>query len=162
MAPSTEELRTAMETTLKTFLENYHVAVRDKNISILSDVLSPDCKRYLKPSGFVEAHSFMKAVETNAEYEARMMPEFGTMEETRVKILESVIDPVNRKASARAEHWTKIVNNEPTTLEVCWWLDFTDDGTKVSRVVEFIDTAVATQMIADMMKQGDRKDEHTA
>ncbi|OTB02043.1 hypothetical protein M426DRAFT_25056 [Hypoxylon sp. CI-4A] len=161
MSSSTEELRIAMETTLTTFLENYHIAVRDKNASLLSAVLSPDCTRHLKPSSFVDAYPFIKGAETNAEYKARMTPEIALMEETRAKILESAVDPANRTASARAEHWTKIANREPTTLEICWFLDFTDDGTKISRVVEFIDTAVATRMIEDMLKQGYRKDENS-
>ncbi|KAI2619477.1 hypothetical protein GGS26DRAFT_572344 [Hypomontagnella submonticulosa] len=126
-----------METTLTTFLETTN----------------------LKPGSFVDAYPFIKAMETDAEYEACTTPEIAmtASQDSRIRYR-----PANRKASARTEHWTKIADCEPTSLEICWFVDFTDNGTKISRVVEFIDMAVATRMIEDMMKKGHRKDGNTA
>ncbi|KAI0384954.1 hypothetical protein F5Y04DRAFT_202130 [Hypomontagnella monticulosa] len=148
-----DDLHATIESTVAAFFEGYALAARDKNASLISTTLSADCKRYLKPSSFTAAYPFIKAVETNAEYEARMGPEIATMEETRFKVLESVIDPAKRKASASTEYWLKIAGSAPTTMEICWYFDFTDDGKKISRIVEFIDTATSVKVIEDIIKQ---------
>ncbi|KAI1650980.1 uncharacterized protein F4817DRAFT_215347 [Daldinia loculata] len=147
MASSTDELRAVMESTLTRFLENSTLAVRNKDASLFSALLSPECLRYLKPVTFIKAYPFIKAEETNAEYEARMVPEIAAMEESRVKIIEIVIDPIKRQGSAHVEHWTKVVGREPIALEICWYVDFTEDGKKISRIVEFIDTAASAKII---------------
>ncbi|KAI2638021.1 hypothetical protein GGS26DRAFT_438160 [Hypomontagnella submonticulosa] len=152
MSNSMGDLRATIESTLAAFFESYTLAARHKDASLISTTLSTDCKRYLKPSSFTAAYPFVKAVETNAEYEARMRPEIATLEEARFKILESVIDPAKRKASASTECWLKMAGTDPTTMEICWYLDFTDDGKKISRVVEFIDTATSAKVIEYIMK----------
>ncbi|KAI1378048.1 hypothetical protein F4677DRAFT_414296 [Hypoxylon crocopeplum] len=154
MESSTNDLRTTMENTVKEFLSSPAAAVRAKESSLLSTTLSTDCTRQLKPASFVNTYPFIKAVETNTEHDARMAPALMTMEESRVEIQEIVIDHVRRKASVHAEHWTKIVGCEPNALEICWYMSLTEDGKKISRVVEFIDTAAATRRLQDMMKQG--------
>ncbi|KAI1105756.1 hypothetical protein F4804DRAFT_303433 [Jackrogersella minutella] len=154
MAPSTAELYAVMEATLMEFLENYLIAVRTKDVSSLSATLTPECTRHLKPANFVTAYPFIKAVETNADYEARMAPELALMEDTHHKVLNYVVDPVRRTASAYSEHWTKLANQEPTSIEICWYVDFTEDGSKISRIVEFIDTAAATRMVEELMNKG--------
>ncbi|KAG4222789.1 hypothetical protein PC116_g28738 [Phytophthora cactorum] len=149
---STDELRAVMESTLTRFLENSTLAVKNKDTSLFSALLSPDCLRYLKPTTFVKSYPFIKAVETNAEYEARMVPEIAAMEEAKVKIIEIVIDPIKRHGSAHVEHWTKITGREPIALEICWYVDFTEDGKKISRIVEFIDTAASSKIIESILK----------
>ncbi|KAI6087148.1 hypothetical protein F4821DRAFT_237145 [Hypoxylon rubiginosum] len=154
MASSVSELRAAMEATLTAFLENHSVAVRTKDASVLSALLSPECTRHLHPAPYVTAYPFIKAVETNAEYEARMASELGVMEEAHLEILNIVVDPARRKASAHTEFRVKVAGREdPISSEFCWYLDFTEDGTKISRVVEFIDSATSALMIEEMMKE---------
>ncbi|XXG97314.1 hypothetical protein Hte_003610 [Hypoxylon texense] len=105
-----------------------------------------------------DLHSMMEstlAVETNAEYEAHMASEIAIMEEGRLKILDKVADPFRRKASARVEHWTKLDGSElATILEIGWFVDFTDDGRKISRIIEFIDTSVASKTIGELAEGG--------
>lgn len=155
MASSNENLHATMESTFKAFLECYPQSVRAKDPSLLLTMLAPECVRYLKPESFLAKHPFVKASETNAEYEAHMAPEIVLMEEARGKILDIVVDPAKRKLSARVEHWIKLIGkDQPSTLEICWFVDLTEDGKKISRIVEFIDTYVATKMAEDLAGKG--------
>ncbi|KAI1767103.1 hypothetical protein GGR53DRAFT_483974 [Hypoxylon sp. FL1150] len=163
MASSAENLRSTMESTLVEYLDCFPRSVRDKNPSLLSTTLTEKCARYLKPGSFTAKFPFVRAVENNAEYEAHMAPEIAIMEEVRFKILDSVVDPLNQKASARVEHWTKLASREkPTVLEICWFLDFTEDGKKISRIVEFIDTSVASKIIEELAEGGYNMEEMMA
>ncbi|KAI2627377.1 hypothetical protein GGS26DRAFT_561568 [Hypomontagnella submonticulosa] len=154
MEASLDDIRAAMESTISEFLEGSGMAIASKDASLLSTALTPDCSRHLRPNDFVARYPFVKAVESNTEHDARMVSAIKTMEETRVNIIETIIDPARRKASIYSEHWTKIVGCEANALEICWFLDFTEDGKKISRVIEFIDTASATRRIEAMTKQG--------
>ncbi|KAI1780879.1 hypothetical protein F4818DRAFT_397126 [Hypoxylon cercidicola] len=162
MASSADDLRPMMESTLVEFFNCYPRSVRNKDPSLLSTTLTEECARYLKPDSFLAKHPFVKAVETNAEYEAHMAPEIMMMEEVRFKILDSVVDPLKRKASARVEHWTKLAGRKPTILEMCWFVDFTEDGRKISRIIEFIDTSIASKMIEELAEGGYNMEETAA
>ncbi|KAI1080525.1 hypothetical protein F5B20DRAFT_539632 [Whalleya microplaca] len=49
MTSPTHKPSASIEATLTTFLENYPVAVCNKDVSLLSATLSPDCTRHLRP-----------------------------------------------------------------------------------------------------------------
>ncbi|KAI0110943.1 hypothetical protein GGR51DRAFT_510584 [Nemania sp. FL0031] len=154
MAPSVGDLHTAIERTVVQFLNGPAQAVAAKDPLLFHATLTADCAHYLRPLAFVAANPSFKAVKSNEEHKALMEPALSTMENTRVEIKELVIDPVKRKASVLAEHCTKIVGVEENVLEVTWFLDFTEDGKRISRVTEFIDTATAARRVADMKKEG--------
>lgn len=134
MAASEENIRTEMQATLKSFLENYDTAVEKQDTCYLSAKLTADCERRLAPTSYLATFSAAKAAETNGEYEARMKGEIAVMEATRHKVLSLVVDPVERKGSAHAEHWTKVQGHEGITLEICWFVDFTPDGRAISKM----------------------------
>ncbi|KAI4870537.1 hypothetical protein F4820DRAFT_402543 [Hypoxylon rubiginosum] len=163
MASSADDLRSIMESTLVEFFDSYPRSVRNKDPSLLSATLTEECARSLKPDSFLAKHPYVKAVETNAEYEAHMAPEISIMEEVRFKILDRVVDPLKRKASSRVEHWTKLAGRkQPTILEICWFVDFTEDGRRISRIVEFIDTSVASKIIEELAEGGYNMEEAAA
>ncbi|KAI8962614.1 hypothetical protein F5Y11DRAFT_182223 [Daldinia sp. FL1419] len=154
MASSIEDLRAVMESTLTKYFENSTLAAQTKDVSLISAVLTPDCLRYLKPAAYAESYPSIKAVETNVEYEARMALEFAVLEESTASILEIVIDPVKRKGSAHVEHTAKVIGRDPVVLEICWYVDFTEDGKNISRMVKFIDTAAGSKVMESILKQG--------
>ncbi|EMR68292.1 hypothetical protein UCREL1_4703 [Eutypa lata UCREL1] len=165
MATPQDDLRTTMQATLKGFLEDYRLSVQKQDASYLSAKLTADCTRHLAPASFPAAFTFIKPSETNGEYEARMQGEVALMQEVNHKILSLVVDPVERKGTAHAEHWTKFRDaaaaaaaggdgaGEEMTLEICWIVDFAADGTAISRITEFIDTAAAAKMVQAIVKK---------
>jgi hypothetical protein len=149
MATSADNLRATMEATMIGFIDSHTAAVKHKDQAALSSYLTADCTRHLRPATFPATYNFIKAVETNAEYEARMTQEMAAMDDTRATILTSTIDTVARKGSVHSEHWTKIGATE-FTMEICWFLDFSADGTRVCKIVEFVDTLTSAKMVEQM------------
>ncbi|KAI1747158.1 hypothetical protein F4782DRAFT_535683 [Xylaria castorea] len=159
MASSTEDLRATIESTVTLFLTSPTRALAAKDPSLFLETVTAACAHHLRPLAFVTANPSLKAVKSNEEHKALMVSALPTMEDTQVEIKELVIDTVKRKASVLAEHRTKIVGVEANVLEVAWFLDFTEDGKRISRVTEFIDTATAARRILDMKKRGFMNDE---
>ncbi|KAI0545343.1 hypothetical protein F4679DRAFT_588648 [Xylaria curta] len=159
MASSIEELRVTMESTVTHFLDSPAQALAAQDSSLYLATLTEECTHYLRPLQSVASNPLLKAVKSNEEYKALMESALPTIEDTRVEIKEFVIDPLKQKASVLAEHCTKIVSVEANIMEITWFLDFTEDGNRISRVVEFIDTAIATKRIVNMKKHGFSKDE---
>lgn len=135
-------------------LETQAISPSNRDASRIVALMTPECEWFIKPDSFIAKYPFIKSPRTVADEEAYLAREIAVLEESRVKILDSVVDAATRKASARVELWTKYARSEPSTMEICWYLDFTDDGKKVSRVVEFIDTAVSSNVLEDMAKAG--------
>jgi hypothetical protein len=155
MASSTEDLRATIESTVTKFLNGPAQALAANDASAFLAALTADCEHHLRPLAFVAANPQFKAVKSNEEQKALLQAVLATTEEFKqVDIRELAIDLEKRKASVLAEHHTKIIGAEANTLEVTWFLDFTEDGKRISRVSEFIDTATAEKRIANMKKQG--------
>ncbi|RYC60781.1 hypothetical protein CHU98_g5411 [Xylaria longipes] len=159
MALSTEDLRATIELTVRQFLNSPAQALAARDPSPFLVTLTADCAHHLRPLAFITANPSLKGVKSNEEQKALMESALPTMEDTRVEIKELVIDPGKRKASVLAEHCTKIIGVEANIMEVTWFLDLTEDGKQISRVVEFIDTDTAGRRIVDMKKRGFMNDE---
>ncbi|KAI0837449.1 hypothetical protein F5Y06DRAFT_297778 [Hypoxylon sp. FL0890] len=151
---STDDLRSTMESTLLALLETQAISPSNRDASRIVALLTPECNWFVKPESFIAKYPFIKSPRTVADEETHLAREIAVLEESRVKVLDRVVDAVARKASVRVEHWTKYVGNEPSTMEICWYLDFTDDGKRISRVIEFIDTSVSSKVLKDMAKAG--------
>ncbi|KAJ2975938.1 hypothetical protein NUW58_g8217 [Xylaria curta] len=155
MASSTTDLRATIEATVTQFLNGPEEALAANDASVSLATLTADCEHHLRPAAFITTNPFLKAVKSNEEQMALLETVLATTEEFRwVGIRELVIDLEKQKASVLAEHHTKVMGAEANTLEVTWFLDLTEDGKRISRVSEFIDTATADRRIADMRKQG--------
>ncbi|KAI1136824.1 hypothetical protein F5Y05DRAFT_105097 [Hypoxylon sp. FL0543] len=156
---STDDLRSTIESTLLALLKTQAISSSNRDASRIAALLTPDCKWFIKPESFISRYPFIKSPRTVADEEEHLAREISVLDESRVNILDSVVDAAARKASARTELWTKYAGNEPSTMEICWYFDFTDDGKKVSRVVEFIDTSASSKVLEDMAKAGYKMDE---
>ncbi|OTB01030.1 hypothetical protein M426DRAFT_323812 [Hypoxylon sp. CI-4A] len=155
MASSTDNIRSTIESTVFEFLNGQTITPTQKDTSRLLATLLPECEWHLAPSSFTARHPFLKAVRSVAEQEAHFKREIGIMEEAGYKVLDSIlIDTTAKRASFRVELWAKINNRERSTVEVCWFLDFTDDGKKIKRATEFVDTFVSSKMIDEMASGG--------
>ncbi|KAI1214491.1 uncharacterized protein F4807DRAFT_130018 [Annulohypoxylon truncatum] len=161
MSSSTDDPRSVMESTLLTFLG--HQAInRDVDPEVPVSLTTPECLWYIKPDSFIAKYPFVDSVKTSAEQKEHMGQESKIIEESRNKILACTIDAVKRKGSAHVEHWTKFVGGEPSIMEICWFVDFTDDGKKISKVVKFIDTAEGAKTIDEMARGGYKLEEEAA
>ncbi|KAI0106230.1 hypothetical protein GGR51DRAFT_518309 [Nemania sp. FL0031] len=149
------DLRSVLQGTIDTFLENNMLAVKRKDISLFSAVLSEDCVRIYRPLSLIRRYpQFFKPEIKNADYEAQMEIELQSMKDVSQKITRTVIDTTQRRATICSEQTVTTGDGElKNTIEVIWDLDFTENGTRISRILVFVDTYESTRVIEEMLSK---------
>lgn len=113
------ELRAVIQETVTAFVQNNTNAVKEKNVSLLSSVLSDDCVKMYRPLSFVNKYpQFFKAQITNAEYETQMKMELHTMSDVVQNVTRTVIDAHQRVANVWIEKTVHTVDGSKSTVEV--------------------------------------------
>ncbi|KAI0911116.1 hypothetical protein F4823DRAFT_328514 [Ustulina deusta] len=147
------DLRATIQKTIDAFIENNTQAVKQKDTSLLSAILAKDCIRMYRPLSFIQRYpQFFKPQITNADYEAQMQHELQTMQDVTQNVTRTVIDTTERKATLWVET-TVVTTHSQSTVEVIFDLNFTDDGTQVSQVIEFVDTFESTKVLEQILVQ---------
>ncbi|KAI0489834.1 hypothetical protein F4859DRAFT_462545 [Xylaria cf. heliscus] len=155
-----DDLRSVLQKTIDTFLENNMLAVEKNDTSLFSIALAEDCVRMYRPLSIIQRYpQFFQREYKNAEYEARMKFELQTMREVSQNITRTVIDTAQRRASIHSEQII-VTADDPSknVVEVIWDLDFTEDGTRISRIFETVDTYESTRFIEEMLSKAAGKD----
>ncbi|KAI0479499.1 hypothetical protein GGR56DRAFT_384205 [Xylariaceae sp. FL0804] len=143
------DMRAVLQETASAFVQNNTAAVRSQDPSLFSAVLAPDCRRALRPLALVPRYPpfFFARVEpgdgelSNAEYEALMAVELrATTRDVAQAVLHTVVhEAQQRRVTLLVESAVTTRDGEQSTVEIVWDLDFTRDGRRVKRVVEFAD-----------------------
>lgn len=164
-------LRAVMQETITAFVQNNTAAVKKKDVSLLSSVLSDDCVKMYRPLSFVNKYpQFFKAQITNAEYEAQMKMELQTMSDVVQNVTRIVIDAHQRVANVWIEKTVCTDDGSKSSVEVMFWLDiilrhleanhlykviydlkFTQDGKQISQYIEFVDTFESVKVLEQML-----------
>lgn len=111
-----------MQETITAFVENNTAAVKKKDVSLLSSVLSDNCVKMYRPLSFVNRYpQFFKAQVTNAEYEAQMKMELHTMVDVAQNVTRTVIDAHQRVANVWVEKTVHTVDGSSSSVEVKSW-----------------------------------------
>jgi hypothetical protein len=105
-----------------------------------------------RPLSFVKRYSqFFKKELTNAEYEVQMKMELLTLQDVAQNVTRTVIDTEQRRATLAIEKTVFTGDGGKSTVEVVIDLGFTDDGMKVSQIVEFVDTFESTKVLEQIL-----------
>ncbi|KAI0860706.1 hypothetical protein F4860DRAFT_478387 [Xylaria cubensis] len=150
-----DDFRSVLQRTIGTYLENNMLAVKKKDISLFSIALSEDCVRMYRPLSFARRYpQFFKPEINNSDYEAQMKMELQTMREVSQKVTRTVIDTTQRRASIHTEQSILTVDgHSENTVETIYDLDFTEDGTKISRILVTVDTYESTKIIEEILSK---------
>ncbi|KAG7404985.1 hypothetical protein ACKAV7_013105 [Fusarium commune] len=146
---SYQELRKAIENTTKQFLGAYKDAGEQNNPAIINRDVTDSCKRYFKPAGVLQL--FGSPPEdglNNADYEAAMALDLKKYVVTYSDISDLTIDTEARKSGATNVTGMLYKSGEADVIEHSWVLDFNEDGSKVTKVIEFCDTDGLRRMFA--------------
>lgn len=146
------DFRAVLQKTVNAFVDNNTQAVKKKDPSLFSAILTEDCVRTYRPQSFVNRYpQFFKPQITNDDYEAQMKVELQTMKDVSQKITRTVIDTTERAAVIWTEQTITIPDGSKKSVEVIWDLSFTEDGSRVSRILEFVDTYESTKVLEHML-----------
>ncbi|KAI1494406.1 hypothetical protein F5X96DRAFT_617785 [Biscogniauxia mediterranea] len=153
-----DDFRAVLQQTTNAFLENNTLAVKNKDVSLFSAILTEDCIRMYRPLSFIQRYpQFFKPQITNADYEAQMQVELQTMKDVSQKVTRTVIDTAQRRATIWTEQTITTPDQSKSTVEVIWDLDFTEDGKRVRQILEFVDTFESTKMLEQMLSNAGAK-----
>ncbi|KAI0595010.1 hypothetical protein F4775DRAFT_570975 [Biscogniauxia sp. FL1348] len=153
-----DDFRAVLQETTNAFVENNTLAVKKKDASLFSAILSDDCIRMYRPLSFVQRYpQFFKPQITNADYEAQMKVELQTMKDVSQKVTRTVIDTAQRRATIWTEQTITAPDQSKSSVEVIWDLDFTEDGKRVRQILEFVDTFESTKMLEQILSNAGAK-----
>ncbi|KAF6833599.1 hypothetical protein CPLU01_05475 [Colletotrichum plurivorum] len=140
MAATNPSLRQTIDETLRGFLLGYEDAREKKDPSQVNRLLTPECGRHISPKSFVKTMGMPSDLAFDPKtYEQKVGAEMQVQQVTRTEISNVVIDAEARTAAAMSVHHGECSDGEKFALEFAWFLNFSDDGTKIVKVREWID-----------------------
>lgn len=151
---TTTTLYAAIEKTVAAFFQGYEDAVTTVDASHYSKVLAPGCVRHLGPKATLEAFGGgLPTTLGNADYEGMMINEARVLASAKTTVVDLCIDTVKRRAGIRSTYELTIKGKPAShTLEYGWWLTFSEDGTQITQVHQFVDTAGVGQVLPLIMQ----------
>ncbi|KAH8205140.1 hypothetical protein TruAng_000705 [Truncatella angustata] len=126
--------------TIDAFVENDTHATKEKIIALFSATLTEDCVRLYRPQSFVRRNSqFFEVQIINADYAAQMQIKLQTIQEVSFKVTRTVTDVAERRAVLWSEQIIATADGSKSAVEVVRDLDFTEGGSRIKQIQEFID-----------------------
>ncbi|KAL0935454.1 uncharacterized protein CTRU02_210045 [Colletotrichum truncatum] len=135
------EVYQTIEKTLHEFIQGYENAAKHNDASHVSAKLAPDCKRRILPSSFFRNLGVpTDFVLDNKSYEAKFGEDLSVQGVTKTEVSHITIDAWSKKAAATSAHTVTYIDGETYLMEIAWYLTFSEDGTQVKEIIEFIDS----------------------
>ncbi|TDZ32120.1 hypothetical protein C8035_v012330 [Colletotrichum spinosum] len=138
---SSSNLRERIEATARAFLSAFEeVSVQD-DVSIINRDVTADCTRHLLPASVPEAFGLPAGFFfDNATYFEAVSKDNKVLKFKNNILSNLVIDTDARRASFTSDAEVHPVSGEAWyPVEMAWFLYFDEDGSKITRVVEFGD-----------------------
>ena len=155
MASSNATLRAVIKATVDDFLQSYEDARATGDTKQISRTLTPDCMRHLVPDSLERVIGLPAQIlrgQNVEDYEKRIGPELEVQDQpARVETSNLCIDVDLKGVAFRAVHHMSLRGNGPFSIEICWFLDFNDDGSKVTGITQFVDSAESARCL-ELMK----------
>lgn len=149
-------LRATMEATALEFFSSYVVAAAQNDPSLVNRNVTPDCKRHLLPQSMLRDQGIpLDLAIDNELYQAEFAKDLAFGSVQRHDVANMVIDVEARRLAATTSAYMlfKVGEKETLELEFSWFFDFNEDGTKITRVVEFTDGDAVRKMAAKKEEQ---------
>ncbi|KAK0715386.1 hypothetical protein B0H67DRAFT_665524, partial [Lasiosphaeris hirsuta] len=104
--------------------------------------LTPDCVRHIKPASFLTGLGAPADLSfTPQAYQEVFSGEMPFAQTKSVQISDVTIDMTSRKAAATVVYVNEFVDDgERVTLEFAFFLSFTEDGSQITKILEWVDS----------------------
>ncbi|KAI1397737.1 hypothetical protein F4819DRAFT_470962 [Hypoxylon fuscum] len=77
--------------------------------------------------------------------------ELQTMQDVSEKVTRMVIDTTERRATLWTEQTLSMADGSKNVHEMIWDLNFSEDGTRITQILEFVDTHEATKVLEQIL-----------
>ncbi|EXF74828.1 hypothetical protein COL5a_000106 [Colletotrichum fioriniae] len=133
--------RQKVEATIKSFFEAYTDGEKQNDASIINREVTPDCTRQLLPRSMTKAFGIPgDFILDNAAYATQFAKDIAVFVVGATTVSNLVVDSEARKAALTSTSDIKFKDgSENLQLEFSWFFDFNEDGSKVTKVIEFCD-----------------------
>ncbi|KAJ4269879.1 hypothetical protein NW762_001548 [Fusarium torreyae] len=139
------ELKERIEATVKSYITCFIDARAQNDTSLVNRNTAPDCTRQMLPSPLRGG-----ATMTNDDYEKVIAHglQLGGMYGHNATDL--VIDVGNRKVAVTTVANFVFKNGDKVAMDFAWFLHLNDDGSKITKIVEFVDSDLFLKVKAKM------------
>ncbi|KAM0322572.1 hypothetical protein ACHAQA_009419 [Verticillium albo-atrum] len=144
---SSGNLRERIEATARSFLLAFEDGGAQNDASVINRDVTADCKRHMLPASVPQAFGLPTdfAFDT-AQFQEAFAKDIKVLKFKNNIIANLVIDTEARVAAFTSTAEVHVNNGESYSAEQSWFLYFTEDGSKVKKVIEFCDKDVLVRM----------------
>jgi hypothetical protein len=143
----TTNLRSRIETTTHAFLSAFEEGSTNQDASLINRDVIPSCTRHMLPSSILRAFSLPSDFAfDNTTFQATFAKDIKVLKFKNNIMGNLVIDTETRRAAFTSVAEVHVNGGEVYAAEQAWVLYFTEDGTKVEKVIEFCDKDVILKM----------------
>lgn len=152
-AINSDALRKVIEDTTRAFLNSYSDATAANDAALNTRLLTPDCTRILRPESFFKARG-RASVLSNADYEDILALDLSIGGMENLAVSDVTVDAGSRRSSATSVWDMVFRDSDRAKMEVAWFLEFTADGTRITRIVEYVDPSVIVRTLEKLNGEG--------
>jgi hypothetical protein len=150
---ASDDLYARMKQTAEEFVDSYKQDRCGKDITALSSTKTPKCKHHFQPATLFAVAPNLAAGRTTSEYEAQILHEITEVFKSwKVATNSVIVDERAKKAvvhSTHTMHTGSDGDGKTYAFEFMFTLHMTENGSKVTKVEQYIDTALAGQLMQD-------------
>ncbi|KAK3376282.1 hypothetical protein B0T24DRAFT_665277 [Lasiosphaeria ovina] len=147
------ELYGTIQKTIDEYFTSLDEIFAKKSIESASRARTDDCTFAIAPASFLRDNGMPADHKlTNEQRAGHMKSQFPAMDHAESESVQAVIDAHAKTAVVQKRNHITLVNGKSITTECAVFLWFTDDGTKVKKIVQFTDTA-ETKKYLGMVKE---------
>lgn len=143
---SLSTINDSMEQATIAHITGYETSGKTNDANSISAHLAPDCRRTFASRAFIESSGMPPGTAlTNEQYQtewAKQMPIWTVM---TTEISNLTIDAGRRTAAARVKSDGEFIDGTKQQVEFAWFLDFNDDGTKITHIVQYVDPVASKE-----------------
>lgn len=144
---SARDLRQRIETTAHAFISAFEQGSTQQDASAINRHATADCTRHLYPTSVPQAFGLpADFVLDAATFEATFAKEIKVLRYGSLTISNLVVDVEARSAALTSAVTVRPNEGEAYDWEQAWFMYFTEDGSKVKKVVEFCDKDVILKL----------------
>ncbi|CAH0046447.1 unnamed protein product [Clonostachys solani] len=138
------DLENNIRATTREFLTAYLHASEQNDPKVFSATLTSDCRRYIGPPSFLTAMGLAADFSfSNTEYEDLSRKDMEVWSITLCRQGNMTVDVANRKSAATSEYVGSLSDGTQFSRNLAWFLDFNEDGSKITRIYQLNDTQEA-------------------
>lgn len=146
---STSDLRQRIERTIRAFISAFEEGTAQQDASIINRHVTDDCTRQLQPASVTAAFGLPEGFAfDNATFERAFAKDLTALRFESNVISDLVIDVEGHTAAFSSVAKVRPNKGEAFDYAQAWFLTFTEDGSKVKKVVEFCDKDGLMRMAA--------------